>query len=186
MLLNGEFSKENCVKAKRRAYIVGALMLIIGFLSLSMPLMASFAIETLLGFFLLAVGLSNAFSAYGAFREGVTPWHHIFMAVISVLAGIVFLTHPVAGVITLSMILAAYFLADGVYKVVQFFRLRKVGGSFWMLLSGALGILLAFLMWRNFFECATVIGIILGFDLIFSGVSLIMIGRGFSEMSKNL
>lgn len=186
MLFDCEFTKEQCAKTKRRAYIVGALMLIIGFLSLSMPLLASFAIETLLGCFLLAVGLSNAFSAYGAFREGVTPWHHIFMAVISVLAGIVFLTHPVAGVITLSMILAAYFLADGVYKVVQFFRLRKVGGSFWMLLSGALGILLAFLMWRNFFEGATVIGIILGFDLIFSGVSLIMIGRGFSEMSKNL
>lgn len=186
MLFNGEFSKENCAKAKRRYYIVGALLLIIGFLSLSMPLLASFAIETLLGFFLLAVGFSNAFGAYGEFREGTTPWQQIFMAVISVLAGVVFLTHPLAGVMTLSILLAAYFLADGIFKVIGYFRLRKVGGSVWILLTGILGIILAFLMWQNFFEGATVIGIILGFDLIFSGVSLIMIGRGLSQMSKEL
>ena len=186
MLFGEDFSKEDCAKSKRRFYIVGGLLLLIGILSLAMPLLASFAIETLVGFFLLAVGFSNALGAYGAFREGVSPWQQAFMAAISIVAGVLFLTHPLAGVMTLSILLAAYFLADGVLRVVEYFRMRAVGGSLWVLLSGILSIILAFMMWRNFFEGAVVIGVILGFDLIFGGLSLIMLGRGLSELGKRL
>ena len=54
------------------------------------------------------------------------------------------------------------------------------------MLSGILGIILAFMMWQNVFTGAAVIGIILGINLIFSGMSLIMLGRGCSDMSKKM
>ena len=93
MLFMGKCSKEDFVKSKRRFYIVGAIMLALGFVSLSMPL--------------LAVGLGSAFGAFSAMRSGDSPWQQAFMAVISVAAGVVFLTHPLAGVMTLSMLLSA-------------------------------------------------------------------------------
>ena len=101
--------KEDFVKSKRRFYVVGAIMLALGFVSLSMPLLASFAVETMIGCLLLAVGLGSAFGAFSAMRSGDSPWQQAFMAVISVAAGVVFLTHPLAGVMTLSMLLSAYF-----------------------------------------------------------------------------
>lgn len=184
MLFAGNLSKEDFAKNKRRFYWVGGIMLLIGFISLSMPMLASIAVETMLGFFLLAVGLCNAFGAFTALRSGDSPWQQAFMAVISMAAGIIFLTHPLAGVITLSMLLAAYFLVDGITKIVEYFRIREIGGSLWILLSGALGVILAFMMWQNFITGASMIGIILGVNLIFSGMSLILLGRGCSEFQK--
>ena len=186
MLFTGNFSKDDLAKSKKRFYWVGGIMLVIGFLSLAMPMLASFAIETMVGFFLLAVGFGNAFGAYSALRIGDSPWQQAFMAFISIAAGVIFLIHPVAGVMTLSILLAAYFLIDGVTKIVEYFRVKSIGGSLWIMLSGILGIILAFMMWQNVFTGAAVIGIILGINLIFSGMSLIMLGRGCSDMSKKI
>lgn len=172
MLFTGNFSKDDLAKSKKRFYWVGGIMLVIGFLSLAMPMLASFAIETMVGFFLLAVGFGNAFGAYSALRIGDSPWQQAFMAFISIAAGVIFLIHPVAGVMTLSILLAAYFLIDGVTKIVEYFRVKSIGGSLWIMLSGILGIILAFMMWQNVFTGAAVIGIILGINLIFSGMSL--------------
>ena len=159
-------------------------MLALGFGSLAMPLLASLAVETLLGCMLLAVGSGSAFGAFSAVRSGDSPWQQAFMAVISVAAGIIFLTHPLAGVMTLSMLLAAYFLIDGVTKIAEYFRIREIGGSLWILLSGLLGVALAFMMWNNWLTGASMIGVVLGIDLVFSGVSLILLGRGCSKLSK--
>lgn len=184
MLFAGNFSRDDLRKSKNRFYLVGVLMFIVGCLSLAMPMLASFAIETLIGFLLLAVGLCNAYGAFSALRAGDSPWQQAFMAFISIAAGIVFLVHPLAGVLTLSILLAAYFLVDGISRIAEYFRVRDIGGSIWLLLSGILSIILAFLMWRNFFTGAAMIGVILGVDLISGGVSLIMLGRGCSELMK--
>ncbi len=186
MLFMGKCSKEDFAKNKKRFYLVGAVMLLIGFVSLSMPLLASFAVETVVGCLLLAVGFGSAFGAFGAVRSGDSPWQQAFMAVISIIAGIIFLTHPLAGVMTLSMLLSAYFLVDGVTKVIEYFRIREIGGSLCILLSGALVSILAFKMWKNFFTCASMIGIVLGIDLVFSGMSLILLGRGCSNIEKKM
>ena len=184
MLFAGNVTKDDLKKSKKRFYWIGGIMLAIGLLSLAMPLLASFAIETMVGFLLLSVGLCNAFGSFTGFKNGDKPWQQTFMAVISFAAGFIFLTHPLAGVFTLSILLAAYFMVDGVTKVVEYFRIREIGGSIWILVSGALGIILAFMMWRNFFTGAAVIGVILGIDLVFSGVSFLLLGKGCSEASK--
>ena len=55
MLFIGRCSREDFAKNKRRFYIVGAIMLLLGFVSLTMPLLASLAVETMIGCLLLAV-----------------------------------------------------------------------------------------------------------------------------------
>ncbi|MDO5561986.1 MAG: DUF308 domain-containing protein [Synergistaceae bacterium] len=182
MLFN--VSKEDLAKSKKRFYVVGGVMLAIGVLSLAMPMLASFAVETVIGCLLLAVGLCQAVSAYRGFADGDKPWTQILMAALSFLSGFVFLANPIAGVITLSMFLACYFLVYGITKVFEYFRMRAIGGSVWILVSGLLDVILFFLMWRNFFTGASVIGVILGVNLIFSGVAFITLGRGCSEAMK--
>ncbi len=182
MLFVGKCSREEFAKNKKRFYIVGTLMIVLGFLSLSMPMLASFAVETMIGCLLLTVGLGSAFGALGAARSGDNPWQQAFMALISIAAGVIFLAHPLAGVMTLSMLLSAYFLTDGVTKIAEYFRIREINGAVWILLSGVLGILLAFMMWKNILTGAVMIGIVLGVHLLFSGVSLILLGRGCAKL----
>jgi uncharacterized membrane protein HdeD (DUF308 family) len=186
MLFAGKFSKEDLKKNKRRFYLIGGLMLVLGFISLSMPLLASFAVETIIGLLLIAVAITQGLSAFRGFGDGGKPWQEAIMALAALAAGFIFLTHPIAGVMTLSIILAAYFMADGVTKVIEYFRIREIQGSLWILISGLLGIVLSIMMWKNLFTGAAVIGIILGIDLVFSGMSLILLGRGCSKASDCL
>ena len=186
MLFTGNFSQLGLEKSKKRFYWTGGLMLAVGFVSLAAPMLASIAVETLCGFLLLAIGAANGAGAYSAVRAGGSPWQTAFMAVISFLAGFIFLLHPLAGVMTLSILLSAYFLIDGITRIVEYFRLRVIGGSLWILLSGVLSVLLAFMMWQNYFTGASMIGVVLGINLIFGGMSLIMLGRGCSEASKRI
>ena len=183
MLFTGKFSKEDLKKNKRRFYFIGGLMLLLGLSSLSMPLIASFAVETIVGMLLIAVAFSQGWSAFSGFSDGGIPWQETIMAVAAMASGFIFLVHPMAGVMTLSIILAAYFMADGATKVIEYFRVREIEGSIWILVSGFLGIILSVMMWKNLFTGAAMIGIILGINLVFSGMSLILLGRGCSKAS---
>lgn len=183
MFFTGKFSKEDLKKNKRRFYLIGGLMLLLGFISLTMPLVASFAVETIVGLLLIAVAFSQGWSAFKGFSDGGKPWQETIMAVAAIITGFIFLIHPVAGVMTLSIILAAYFMADGVTKIIEYFRIREIEGSIWILVSGLLGVVLSIMMWNNLFTGAAVIGIILGINLVFSGISLILLGRGCSKAS---
>ena len=183
MLFTGKFSKEDLKKNKRRFYFIGGLMLLLGLISLSMPLIASFAVETIVGMLLIAVAFSQGWSAFRGFSDGGIPWQETIMAVAAMASGFIFLVHPMAGVMTLSIILAAYFMADGATKVIEYFRVREIEGSIWILVSGFLGIILSVMMWKNLFTGSAMIGIILGINLVFSGMSLILLGRGCSKAS---
>ena len=105
------------------------------------------------------------------------------MAVAAMAAGFIFLIHPMAAVMTPTIILATYLMADGITKIIEYFRVREIEGSVWILISGYLGIILSVMMWKNLFTRAAVIGIILGINLVFSGISLILLGRGCSKAS---
>lgn len=78
---------------------------------------------------------------------------------------------------TLSMLLSAYFLVEGVAKIVEYFRVRAVSGSVWLLVLGTLSALLAFIMWSNIIRGASMIGIILGVNFIVSGIAFLILGR---------
>ena len=62
MLISENLTKEDLLKNKTRFYWTGALMLFTGFIALWMPLMASFAIELLLGWLLGVAGCAQALS----------------------------------------------------------------------------------------------------------------------------
>ena len=81
MFFTGKFSKEDLKKNKRRFYFIGALMLLLGLISLTMPLLASFAVETIIGLLLIAVAFSQGWSAFRGFSDGGKPWQETIMAV---------------------------------------------------------------------------------------------------------
>ena len=180
------FNEEELNRKKHRFYLAGAVMLAIGIASIAMPLAASFAIETALGLLLLCVGLCNAVGAFAGFKGGEKPIQETVMAVISFMAGAIFILRPTAGVMTIGYLLAAYFLADGVVRIIGYFNVMKIGGSVWMLVSGILGIILSVMMWKNVFTGAAMIGIILGLDLILGGTALIFLGRGCAKSIREL
>lgn len=162
---------------KRRFLWVGVVQLIVGVLSLAAPVVASFSIELFVGAMLFVVGVVWGWNAIKGSGEGEKTWSQVFMSVISIIAGLLFLFRPLTGVFTLSFLLAVYLIMDGVVKIGEYFRLKEFNGSFWLVFSGIVGIFLAIIILSNFWSGIAILGIMFGIDQIFSGVTLIMIAR---------
>lgn len=173
-------------KSKTRAYFLGILLIIVGLASIAMPLLASIAVETLAAGLFFGIAFCEAFSAVSAFKSGSTPWHSIIMTVLCVIVGIVFISNPLIGIRTLTIILAIYFILDGITRIIEFISLYKIRGAYWLLISGLFGIVLAFSMWKNIFTGAAVIGTLVGVNLLFGGICFVILGRGCSAALSQL
>ena len=81
---------------------------------------------------------------------------------------------PFAGVIALTVLLAALFLAEGVLEVIMAVRVRPHEGWGWLLLSGLVAIAVGVLIAAELpASAAWAIGLLTGINLLSSGVSFV-------------
>ena len=154
---------------------LGILMVLIGTGAIIMPVLATFAVDILLGWLLISAGIVEAIRAFQAKGTKSVIWA-ILVALLCIGAGIFILANPLKAIMTLTLILAAFFLAEGIIKIIMSFQLKPTPGWGWTLFSGFVGIILAGLIWSEWpGSAAWVLGLLLGIDLIFGGWSMIMI-----------
>ena len=90
--------------------------------------------------------------------------------------GVYLLTHPVAGLVTLTLALAIYLFAEAVLELVLSFRVRPRRGWGWLLLDGIVTLVLAIIIWRTWpASTEWVIGTLVGVSMIFSGATRLML-----------
>ena len=83
---------------------------------------------------------------------------------------------PFTGIITLTILLAALFLAEGVLEVILAFRVRPHEGWGWLLLSGLVAIAVGALIAAELPGSAVwAIGLLAGVNLISTGVSFVVL-----------
>jgi len=72
----------------------------------------------------------------------------------------------------LTLVLAIYLFVEAVLELILSFRLRPLPGSNWLLFDGIITLVLAILIWRSWPSSTEwVIGVLVGFSMLFSGVS---------------
>jgi uncharacterized membrane protein HdeD (DUF308 family) len=119
-----------------------------------------------------AVGLYLTLSA----REMPGFWWSLFSAVLAIAAGLILLVQPIAGTLTLTIVVSAYFLAEGVATIMYALEHRsQLSGRWgWLLAAGILDILVAAVIVTGLPGSATwAIGLLVGINLVFGGTSLI-------------
>ena len=101
----------------------------------------------------------------------------MLIAVVYFIGGTSFLTHPIMGVSTLTLLLAGVILAEGVLEIISYFRMKGEGASGWVLFNGIVTILLGCLIWFQW-PSSTVwaIGILVGVNLLMTGITRLMFG----------
>jgi len=162
---------------------MGTVLLIVGFLSLGAPMVAGISIVLVMGFMLLASGISQMFYAFkaGSFGKGLLI---MVMGLITVGVGAYMVTHPGLALATLTLFLAAWFLVVGISEIIWSLQLRPIQGWGLTLFSGVVSLLLGIMIWRQFpVSGAWAIGVLAGIKLIFSGWWLIIIGRGAKRIA---
>ena len=91
-------------------------------------------------------------------------------------AGVVLWLNPIAGMVALTVFLAAVLVVDGVFRSILAFQIRPRAGWFWLLLGGIVGIVLGVMIWQQLPSSAlTILGLLLGINLAFSGFTFLML-----------
>lgn len=163
---------------KHRTWIMiyGVLLILLGALAIIVPGVATIAAKTLLGWLLIASGAIGLFTVFTAGVSAPGFIWNLLTAVLYLLAGVALLANPVAGVLTLTIIIAAYLIATGLAKIVLAFRYRqdipKAWG--WMLFSALVDIALGVLIVSGLPGTAVwVLGLLVGIDLFLTGIALV-------------
>lgn len=153
----------------------GIILVVLGFGAIVVPLIAGLAATVFLGWLFLMAGIVGLVAT---FRERGAPgfWWALLSAVAALVAGLLLLWHPFKGLATLTFVLIGFFIADGVLLIVMAIEHRReLSGRWeWMMLNGALDIVLALIIISGLpHSLIWALGLLVGIDLVFGGASLI-------------
>ena len=107
-------------------------------------------------------------------------------AALAVLAGMLLLARPMQAVLTLTIVLGAYFLAEGVATIMYALEHRREPGGrwSWLLISGLVDIAISFMVITGLPSTAEwAIGVLVGINLLFGGATLI--GMALAARNSN-
>jgi uncharacterized membrane protein HdeD (DUF308 family) len=153
----------------------GILLVILGLTAMILPPLASLAITIFLGWMFLISGVAGLALTFWA-RQMPGFWWSLVSAVLAIAAGVILLLRPVQGTLTLTIVVGAYFLAEGVATIMYALEHRRELSErwSWLLFSGVLDILIAAMVITGLPGSAEwAIGLLVGINLVFGGASLI-------------
>jgi uncharacterized membrane protein HdeD (DUF308 family) len=172
--LQSKFSA--AVREHWKAFLAeGILLAILGLAAMIVPPLASLAVTIFLGWMFLISGIGGLIVTFWA-RQMPGFWWSLLSAVLAIGAGIVLLARPVQGVLTLTIVVGAYFLAEGVTTIMYALEHRRElsGRWSWLLVAGLMDILIAFFIIAGLPGSAEwAIGLLVGVNLLFGGATLI-------------
>lgn len=155
--------------------VLGILSLIFGLFVLANPVAASISVTILAGILFAASGVFQIIAGFG--EEGMfARLLGIVLGLFMVLLGVSLMFNPLEGVLSLTLLVTILFAASGIARLASAFRMRDTAFFWPMLLSGALTVLLAAYIAANFFEVApSLLGVLLGIELLFNGAGLVVL-----------
>ena len=154
----------------------GFAIMLLGMLAIMAPFVSGVAVTAMVAVLITAAGLTMTMYAFkaGSFGKGLLQ---LLFGGITVLCGVAMFSAPVIGMLTLTGILLAYFLVDGIFVIIAGVRGKGAPGWGWMIVSGIASIVLAIILWRQWpVSGAFAIGLLVGIRLIFTGWSIAMLG----------
>ena len=167
---------KEAVKANWKIFLIkGIVMVILGMAAVAIPLLASIAVTIFLGWLFL---ISGAVGLYLAFTSRNLPghWWSVLSALLAIGAGLILIVRPIAGTLTLTLVVSAYFIAEGITVIMGALAHRKeLSGRWgWLLMSGLVDLILAAIIIAGLpGSAAWAIGLLVGINLVFGGTSLI-------------
>ena len=147
------------------------LMILAGLLAIVVPPSAGIAVLAVVAWLLMLSGAVHLVFAWHTRTAGGMIWE-LLLGVLYLFVGVYVFLHPVAGLASLTLLLAIYLFAEGVLELILGFRLRPTPGSGWLLFDGILTLVLGILIWRSWPSSTEwVIGTLVGISMLFSGTA---------------
>jgi uncharacterized membrane protein HdeD (DUF308 family) len=153
----------------------GIILVILGIAAILVPVIATLAFTLVIGWLFLisgGVGLVTTFWM----RQAPGFWWSLASAVIGIVAGILLLAQPITGTLSLTLILIAFFVLEGIATIMYAIdhRSQLSGRWIWMLASGIVDLILAGIIFAGLpGTAAWALGLLVGINMVFGGTAMI-------------
>jgi len=163
---------------------LGVTFAVLGALAVFLPFAASLVTTIVIGWLMMVGGVLQAIHAVRNRRWASSTWA-IVAGVIEVLAGVLVVAFPIAGTVTLTLILAAFFAAEGILKLIRAVQHRGLPAWGWLLFDGVVSLALGLLVLARWPSTAVwALGLLVGINLLFGGASMLLIGLGAGSAAR--
>ena len=107
------------IRAHWKLFLVeGIILVLLGLLAIVIPPLATLGVTIVLGWVFLFSGVAGLITTFGA-RQAPGFWWSLLSAILAIAAGVVLLISPVRGAISLTFLLIAFFVIEGVITIMQ-------------------------------------------------------------------
>ena len=158
--------------------VEGAVLLVLGAAAIVVPAIATLAYALFIGWLFLimgAVGLATTFWM----RNAPGFWWSLVSAVLAIAVGVLLIGWPFGGEVSLTLLLIAFFLIEGIASIMYALEHRRELSGRWsfMLVSGVIDLILGGIILSGLPETAMwAIGLLVGINMLFGGGALIAMG----------
>ena len=162
----------------------GAIMIGLGALAVAAPVWATLAVDVYVGWLFLISGVVGLVAMFSARSVPGFLWTFV-TALLSVAVGALLLWRPVEGVLSLTIVLTAFFIAEGIFQTAAalIYRDGMPGSWGWLLVSGLADLALAAIIimgWPG--TVVWILGLLVGVNLLTSGWAVVMVALGAREI----
>src|SRR5215211_3006643 len=106
---------------------IGVIFIVGGIFALAMPFIAGLSLTVIFGVILLWLGIMQMIQAWSCKSWGGFAWQ-LIIGLILILGGLAIWINPIVATLTLTIVVAAVFLAKGVFQVIMSFQMRPNSG----------------------------------------------------------
>lgn len=153
----------------------GIILSLLGLAAIIVPPIAGLVATVFLGWLFLIAGLVGVVATFRARQAPGFGWS-LVSGLVAVIAGGVLLWNPLQGLATLTYVLTAFLIVDGLLIIIlAFAHRRELSGKWeWMMVNGVIDLILAAIIISGLpGTLAWALGLIVGIDMMFGGASLI-------------
>lgn len=155
--------------------VLGIVLIILGCVAIVFPLITAIAVKVFLGWVFLIGGIIQIVHAFSAKQWSGFLWS-LLVGLLYVVVGAWLAFFPLTGILTLTLLIAAMFIVEGIIEVVMAFRMRPLEGWGWALVSGIAALVVGILIFAQFPSSAVwAIGLLVGINMISSGWSFVFL-----------
>jgi len=162
---------------------LGVLQIIAGVVMIFSPLAGGLTVTVVLGLGMMLGGVAGLFAAFGADSFGAGTLAFLWSLLVAVL-GFHIATNPGLGLATLTLMLAVIFFAGGLSQIIVAFKMKPIQGWGWALTGGIVGVLAAFMIWRQFpFSGLWLVGTLAGVQLLVGGMTTVTVAGAARKLT---
>ena len=176
--------KDTEVVNRNRLMMFGIALLVLGAFAVLTPVFAGSAVVIIIGIVLLVTGIGQFIQGLRAdsWSDKMMP---LILGAVTGLCGILIIGHPLLGLGFLTLLLVAFFVVEGIWKIVSSFSYRPASGWVWVLGSGVLSLLLGLLIWKQWpVSGMWAVGVLVGVDLLSTGTSMVVLASVLRRIAQ--